>query len=325
MRYDLITIGDIKLDTFVVLEDASVQCELKMPECKLCLDYGKKIPVKIVDSQIAGSAPNVAVGLSRMNYKTAVVSVMGEDGTRKLAMEVLKRENVSRRFIKTVSNADSSFSVVLNYKGEKTILASHLPHVYRLPEINGPKWLYVSELGDGYEKLYAEVIKKLQQHNICLGLNPGAVQIKQHKRILFNLIKVTTLLIVNLEEARALTGDGQRKPEDLLASLFRLGPKTVVLTDGKNGAWSFDGKTISHCPIFPAKVVEATGAGDAFSTGLIGGLLAKKPLEEAMRYGAVNAASVVGFVGPQKGLLSVQQIKIRLKKSGLTGINGRTG
>ena len=67
--YDLITIGDIKLDTFVVLDEANISCELRMPECKLCLDYGAKIDVDVVDSQIAGSAPNVAVGLARMKKR----------------------------------------------------------------------------------------------------------------------------------------------------------------------------------------------------------------------------------------------------------------
>ena len=75
--YDLITIGDIKLDTFVVLDGNGQQCSLKMPEAKLCLDYGAKIDVQVVDSQIAGSAPNVAIGLARMKKKTAVLSVMG--------------------------------------------------------------------------------------------------------------------------------------------------------------------------------------------------------------------------------------------------------
>ena len=59
--FDLIAIGDIKLDTFVLLDDASISCQLKMPECQLCLEYGAKIAVNVVDSQIAGTAPNVAL------------------------------------------------------------------------------------------------------------------------------------------------------------------------------------------------------------------------------------------------------------------------
>src|SRR3989338_10146076 len=102
---DIITIGDIKLDTFVLLHDASLQCQLlkspihtsatpsnsplgrgRIEDCRLCLDYGAKIDVKVVDSQVAGSAPNVARGLARQKHKTAIVSVMGKDTTRPLAL-----------------------------------------------------------------------------------------------------------------------------------------------------------------------------------------------------------------------------------------------
>lgn len=315
MKYDMITIGDIKLDTFVVLEEVNVQCQLKMPECLLCLDYGKKIPVKVVDSQIAGSAPNVAIGLSRMKYKTAVVSVMGKDNTQKLAMEVLKNEHVDRRFIKILPSADSSYSVVLSYKGEKTILASHLPRAYALPNIDGPKWLYMSELGDNYEKLFAEVIKKIRLHHITLGFNPGAVQIQERKPALFALIKETSLLVTNLEEAQMITQEKTQEVHRLLTALYHLGAKQVIITDGKNGAYAFDGQSAFFCPVFPTKAVESTGAGDAFSTGVIGALLHGLSLKEALPWGAVNSASVVSSVGPQKGLLTTNQIISRLRST----------
>ena len=56
----MITIGDTKLDTFVVLDEASLQCQLKMPDCQLCIAYGEKIVVDVVEYQIAGTAQNVA-------------------------------------------------------------------------------------------------------------------------------------------------------------------------------------------------------------------------------------------------------------------------
>ena len=89
--YNILTIGDIKLDTFIVVEDANVMCELKMPACQLCIEYGKKIPVQDIDTQIAGSAPNVAIGLARMKQKTAVYAQMGKDILHKLAIEFLKQ------------------------------------------------------------------------------------------------------------------------------------------------------------------------------------------------------------------------------------------
>lgn len=313
--FDLITIGDIKLDTFVVLPEASIQCRLKMPDCQICIDYGKKIPVEMVDAQVAGSAPNVARGLSRMGFATGIVSVMGQDGTRKLAYEALKADKVTTRFIAVHKEAKSSYSVVLNYHGERTILAAYTGCPYVLPASLPTKWLYVSELGKGYERLFGQVARAINKKNLWLAFNPGSIQISDRKRSLFELIKHSAVLFVNLEEAQAITREQTTEPHRLGTTLFKLGAKQVVITDGKNGAYSFDGKDTRHCPIFPGKFVEATGAGDAFATGFVGAILSKQSLVEALRWGSVNAASVVGSVGPTKGLLSDRQIRARLKKS----------
>jgi sugar/nucleoside kinase (ribokinase family) len=312
---DMITIGDIKLDTFVVLNDASLQCQLKMPECLLCLEYGAKIVVDVVDSQLAGSAPNVAVGLSRMGLKTAVLSIMGEDGTRELALRKLKEENVSTRYIRHVHDEQSAYSVVLNFKGEKTLLTSHIHHAYRLPKkMATAKWLYVSEMGPGYEQLYRSVTSMARHHRRLIGLNPGTIQIQEKKNALYKLIKVSYVLFVNVEEAQAISGEKTVEIHRLAPALWKLGVKKVVITDGKNGAHSFDGKELLYGPIFPGKLVEATGAGDAFATGFVGALIHGQLHDEALRWGSVNSASVIGKIGPQAGLLSATQIRARLRK-----------
>lgn len=312
--YDVITIGDIKLDTFVLLDQTNTQCSVKMPECLLCIDYGKKIPVGEIKSQIAGSAPNVAVGLERLKYKTAVVSVMGKDYTNKIALERLHHEGVDTRFIRAMNHAQSSFSVVLTYKGEKTILASHKPYVYRLPKMPETKWFYVCELGTGYVPLYKSLIKYLPINHTLLAMNPGAIQIEEEKKVLYDLMKKSSLLFLNLGEAKSLINfDGSIKIPQILAATWKLNRKTVVVTDGKAGAYGFDGKTIYFAPVFPGERVEATGAGDSFATGVLGATLKNLPLDEALKWGAVNAASVVSKVGPQAGLLSAPEIRKRLR------------
>lgn len=313
---DLITIGDIKLDTFVVLGDASVQCQLKMPECMLCLEYGAKIVVNVVASQIAGTAPNVATGLARMGKKTAIISNMGKDGTRLLALETLKNENVSTKYIHEVPGEQSATSVVLNFKGEKTLLTSHIRHAYRLPKpMSKPKWIFVTEMGLGYEILYRQVVALAKNDGIKIALNPGSIQITERKKFLLDLIRYTDVLFVNLEEAQRITEEKSLEIHHLATSLYKMGAKQVIITDGKNGAYAFEGKHLHFCPIFPGRLVEATGAGDAFSTGYIGALMNDLPHKEALRWGAVNSASVIGHVGPTKGLLSDAQIRTRLKKN----------
>lgn len=87
-----------------------------------------------------------------------------------------------------------------------------------------------------------------------------------------------------------------------------MGPEMVVITDGPNGAYGFDGTTYQHIGIFPVPVVERTGAGDAFSTGCLAALIQKKSLRDAMRWGTFNSASVIQKVGPQAGLLKKNEM-----------------
>lgn len=312
--FDLITIGDIKLDTFVVLDEANVSCELKMPECKLCLDYGAKIEVDVVDSQIAGSAPNVAVGLARMKKKTSILSVIGKDTTRPLAIEHLRRENVDTSFIEVVTSEKSTYSVVLNYRGEKTILTGHIKHEYHLPtRFPKPAWLYVGEMGDGYEKVYAQIANYAKKDGVLIALNPGSIQVLEHKTSLFGLLPHLEVLFVNREEAQILSKEKSNEIHKLAGALYKHGSKHIIITDGKNGAYEYGGRELRFCPIFPGKLVEATGAGDAFSSGYLGALMHGESCSEGLRWGAVNAASVVEHVGPTKGLLSATEIRKRLK------------
>ncbi len=312
--YDLISVGDIKLDTFVLLDKATSSCNLQMPECKLCIDYGAKIDVDIVDSQIAGTAPNVAVGISRMNKKTAVISNMGPDTTLRMALEVLKKEGVSTKYIRSIKGAKSAYSVVLNFKGEKTILTSHNKKKYKIPKpIQPMKWMYVGEMGPGYETFYSTAANYVKKNKIKLGINPGSIQIEEKKPQLFELIKQADVLFVNLEEAQVIAGEHTTEIHHLITSLWKLGAKNVVITDGKNGAYGFDGKNLYHSKIFPGKLVEATGAGDSFATGFIGAKMNNKTMQNALAWGCVNSSSVIGYVGPQKGLLSNKEIIRRLK------------
>lgn len=315
--YDIISIGDIKLDTFVVVPETSSFCKLQMPDYLLCFNYGEKIPVGAVESQIAGSAPNVAVGLARLGFKTAVFSFMGEDGTYKLALDVLKKEKVDASLIKNLKGAKSSFSAVLNYKGEKTILASHVSYPYALPKkLPKTEWLYLCEMGHNYKKIYREAALYAKKQKIKIGFNPGAIQIMERDKTLYDMIAVTEVLFINVGEAHAiLKKEEQPLPiERVAAEIYKMGPKIVVITDGRKGAYAFDGKQLDFCPTFPSKRVEATGAGDAFATGYIGAIMSGIHPREALRWGAANGASVVSFVGPQPGLLTLKKMRAILKK-----------
>lgn len=311
---DILTIGDIKLDTFIVIPHASVQCELQKSNCKLCLDYGKKIPVEMTTSQIAGSAPNIAVGIAKLKKSSAVLSVMGRDMTHQAALSFLKTNKVSTRYISTSAKQNSSFSAVLNFQGESTQLVAHSAVDIRLPKaMPATAWIHVSELGRGYDKLFTDLVQLSKKNNIRLSFNPGQIHLDERKKSFFDLINACEVLFINRREAcELLRLSGTTSINKIMAALYGLGADDVIVTDGQNGAYAYDGKTLVHAPMFPGKRVEATGAGDAFVTGYLGALIHGKKTDSALMWGSVNAASVVGFVGPTKGLLSTAEIAKRL-------------
>ena len=101
--------------------------------------------------------------------------------------------------------------------------------------------------------------------------------------------------------------------KELLTQLKKLGPKIVVITDGKNGSYALDekGKMLKQDCV-QCKVVEKTGAGDSYTTGFLAAILQELPIKTAMAWGTLNAASVIGQIGAQAGLLRKEEMEKKL-------------
>ena len=132
---------------------------------------------------------------------------------------------------------------------------------------------------------------------------PGSTQMRAGKEKLKPVVEKADLMIVNKREAQELLGNETEVVEELLAELRSWGPKTVVITNGEKGSWADDGKEVKFVAAEQAVVVERTGAGDAYAAGLVAGVIKGRDISEAMRWGSVNAASVVGQIGSRAGLL----------------------
>lgn len=310
--FDLVTIGDIKLDAFLSLDRCKDKCDLR--KMKIEFAFGEKISVDLLLQQIAGSAPNVATALARMHKRTAVISHMGDDQTYTVAIETLRKEKVETDFITSHKKTASAYSAVLSLQGEKTILASYLHKPLKLPRpFPQTKWVYLCEMGNAYEQTYRDLLKFLKADHVLLGYNPGNEQIRDRKNELFEMIARTNVLFVNVEEGETIVNNKRLGIKRLADQLFRLGPSEVVVTDGRKGSYGYNGTCLFFCPIFPGERIESTGAGDSFAAAYIGAKMNGASMEEALKWGSVNSASVVHEVGPTKGLLTQKQIQAKLK------------
>jgi len=99
------------------------------------------------------------------------------------------------------------------------------------------------------------------------------------------------IVLVGLDEAQALWGDGIRGPEDVRGILP--GPDVLVVKDGSVAATAFTSAEVQSVAALRIDVVEPVGAGDAFAAGFLAGLLQGRSLEPALRLGHLTAASAL--------------------------------
>lgn len=318
--FDLISIGDATIDIFVQIHDAEVKCNLNKTDCMLCIEYGDKISVDKLTHLVAGNAANNAVGGSRLKLKSAIYVNVGSDTSGKQIAGKLKEERVNTRYITVNQGMESNLSVVINFQSERTILVYHQMWKYKLPDLEATRWVYFTSVSSSFTQsnLQNELAAYLERTGAKLLYNPGTYQIQAGIKKNPRLLSLTELFVVNKEEAkRILYGkdDADVPIKKLLKEIVDLGVRMVVITDGAEGSFGYDGDKFYHLGIFPAKLVEMTGSGDAYATGVLAALFHGQDLKEAMRWGTANGASVVEQIGPQAGLLTYEKMQERLKEN----------
>ena len=220
-------------------------------------------------------------------------------------------------FIGIKSNEDfSAYSVILDSKEhDRTILTyKGVSNYLRFDEINKKKlktkWFYFSSLmGDSFltQKKLSDYARK---NGIKLAYNPSEYQIR--RKDIGYLLKRTDVLVLNRREAKVLTGTNDVKKQ--VKKILQMGPEIVSVTDGPHGDYSCDGDFFYSMKPHRIKIKERTGAGDAFASGFLSGLVKKGNMEFAMKLGLANAESVVMYHGAKNKLLTYKEALETIKR-----------
>ena len=150
------------------------------------------------------------------------------------------------------------------------------------------------------QKKLAFILKK---KGVKIAFNPSSYLIKHEN--LGSLLKICDILVLNKEEAQMLT----RSKTNLLENLIKLGPKIAVITDKDKMITCYDGHNRYFLIPNKIKVVERTGAGDAFASGFVAGQMAGKSIKNSLRLGLAESENVIKYFGAKNRLL-----RMRLKK-----------
>ncbi|MDB5184613.1 MAG: putative Ribokinase [Candidatus Saccharibacteria bacterium] len=321
-KLDVVSVGDIVTDAFIKLFDDQAHAYSNEHGKWLAMQFGTKIPFDHVEVLNAvGNAANAATAFSRLGLKTAFVTNVGGDQAGRDMITALEKEHIDHRFVRINPGKNSNYHYVLWYKEERTILIKHEEYDYHWPSFAPaeiPRWLYFSSISEHAMPYHDQVAKWLEKHSdVKLAFQPGTFQMQAGTERLAKIYEHTEVLVLNREEAVFVSGGDYHDLHGLLDKLHALGPKTVVITDGPNGAYASDGTQRLQMPLYPdpGPPIERTGAGDAFASTFVAALAKGNTLEGALQWAPINSMNVVQHVGAQNGLLTERKIEELLRDS----------
>jgi len=269
------------------------------------LELGAKADVNHITFSTGGGATNAAVTFARQGHHAVFMGVLGHDPAGRAVLDVLDHEGVDTSHVSFSHKYNTGYSVLLLApNGERTILtyrgASTHYHKndFRIKGI-AADWLYVSTLSGDFEILH-DLFAEARRSGIKIMFNPGKKELA-HPQKLKGLLEDVEVLCLNRNEASMIVEGASM--EELVRHLHHYVPVAIV-SDGPEGVVASDKQTIVRAGMYrDVKVVDRTGAGDAFGAGFLSQWVAGKSLAESVIFASANSTSVVSHIGAKTGIL----------------------
>jgi len=319
--YDIITIGAATRDVFLVSDQfMAIKSKKFATGMGECVALGSKIEIQEMVLTTGGGATNAAATFGSLGFRTATITRIGDDSIGKDVIEDISRFGVSTHLVRLIKKGETAYSTLLTMKdGERTVL------VYRgtsanftikdipVSAIATTKWIYLTSLG-GNLAVAKKIITTAHKASVKIVWNPGSAELKGEASILSQILPMIDVLFLNFEEAQLLTR--KKKLTDIFKQLHTDGAVRVV-TDGMHGATVYRDGWMAHAGTTGAKAISRTGAGDAFGSGFIAGLIKTDDLKMALQVATLNAESVIQKHGAKNGLLrswpsSIKRLQIKV-------------
>lgn len=318
--FDIITIGSITRDNFLEA-DFKIGKWPKAPSGQaLILPFGEKLEIDRVYSTMGGNSANAGVTFARQGFRTACFGKVGDDLSGWEIRQKLQAEKV-KPLLSFSREKPTAYSMLLLESGERTILGYHgASDTLTLKDIpwNQLKssWWYLSLAGES-DKFLKPLLAFARKNKIRVAFNPSGHHIHHKRKEILSSLKDIVFLVLNKGEAADLTGISFKKEKEVFRSLDKMVDGIVAVTDGANGVTVSDGEYLYKAGIFSEKkVVDRTGAGDAFGSGFVAGLMQakkmnlkdrKEAITYAIRLASANATAGIEMLGATEGLLTKKQ------------------
>ena len=284
-------------------------------------DYDTDFTCSKYSRFFGGSPANITMNIKRLGGNPIITSCVGNDGLGDFLVNHLKKNNINTELINRVNN---STSMVLVTKSKET----PLPIFYRNADYNLE---YTSEIHSALKnskivhfscwpisqrksrKMIEKVIEEARKNDVLIGFDPNYHEMiweEGHDGIEYIKNLISKIDIIKPSEVDAERIFGPDTPENYVNKFIECGAKFVIMTLGKDGAIVSNGKETIRFKTLATKVLDTTGAGDAFWGGFYASITSNYTLKESLNIGFAASAFKLKHTGAIAKLPSIQELKL---------------
>jgi len=353
-----LVIGSAMVDTIAIVESDRVErVTMSNAETSfLLLEEGRKTEASEISTHCGGGALNVAVTQARLGLDVSALVRLGRDGRGAAVLARMADERIDPRWVVRDATVPTGAAVhiashernaaIFTFRGANTLLRpEELPDAAFAVDL-----VVVAPLSNQSADCFPTIVAKAKTSGARVVANPGVRQLSARRGAFHDCLARIDVLSVNRSEADAMVpglvarfGEGgptlplaPDEPPPALAArglrsggfemslpsfygaLLSLGVGAVMVTDGAGGAFAGADGRLVHCPALATEIAGTAGAGDAFIATFAAYHAQGRGVEAAIRAATINAASVMGHVDTQTGLLTAAALEARLPDAAKT-------
>lgn len=276
----------------------------------LNVDYAYKVDEIIGDDEInikdyqkfgGGSSANTIYGLAKLGVSCGFVGAIGNDEDGNFILNDLKSIKINTENIAIKKDSKTGLTIIFIDKiGRRAIYV--LPGANRetskkdlsLNYLNRSKIIHFSSfVEDKQLQLQKRIIKNVSPE-VKISFAPGALYIKKGLKNIQSILERCEMLFINQSEIETLMRKDYPKAAE---QILKLGCKIILVTLAGAGCFIATKKKRIKVPVMETKVIDTTGAGDAFAAGFLYGYLNQYNLEKSAIMGNILASCCVEKMG----------------------------
>jgi nucleoside kinase len=263
-----------------------------------------------------GCGANVAVAMAMQGFSTGLAMVLGADSQAQDYLNYLRERDICTDDVICLAGERTSMSYLFVNPDDEyqnfflPAAADAWQGQLSLTNVTNYRLALLTVGALHYNRQFVQQVQAAGVPLVWM-LKPDLFAYPQH--IIATFLEACSYLVMNhFELEYVLQVMAYRDVRALLHERMQ----AVVVTAGARGADVYTPSHTSHVPAVPPdRVVDTTGAGDAFTAGFLGGILRGETPEVAVRWGATLASFVIEALGCQTNLPLPQALQTRFERN----------